>query len=116
MERPMNFGDIVHLSWTPQAGNEMARDHYGVVISCAQFNELIPRVVVAPITSKNHPEFGRLRIPIQSSQSSLTGFICLDHIRTIDPIARNLTQTGDQITSACRKECKMSLSKIFSIN
>ena len=115
MERPINFGDIVHLNWTPQAGNEMGRDHYGVVISCAQFNELIPRVVVAPITSKNHPEFGRLRIPIQSNQNFLTGFICLDHIRTIDPIARNLASTGDQITSTCRKECKASLVKIFSI-
>lgn len=60
----MNFEDIVHLNWTPQAGNEMIRDHYGVVISCAQFDELILIVVVAPITSKNHPEFGRLRIPI----------------------------------------------------
>lgn len=112
----MNFGDIVHLSCTPQAGNEMDRDHYGVVISCSQFNELIPRVVIAPITSKLHPEFGRLRIPIQSNQSSVTGYICLDHIRALDPIARNLTLTGDQITGACRKECKMSLSKIFSIN
>jgi mRNA-degrading endonuclease toxin of MazEF toxin-antitoxin module len=111
----MNFGDIVHLNWTPQAGNEMARNHYGVIISCAQFNDLIPRVVVAPVTSKNHPEFGGLRISIQSNQKSLTGFICLDHIRTIDPLARNLALTGDQITMNCRKDCKTTLAKIFAL-
>lgn len=111
----MNIGDIVHLNWTPNAGREMGLPHYGVVVSCKDFNDNIPRIIVAPITSKERKEFGGLRVAVFSTNSKVKGFICLDHIRAIDPQARNLNATGSEIAPQCIHDCKKALQKIFSI-
>jgi len=107
------MGDIVHLNWSPQAGNEMAQNHFGVILSVEKFNKLIPRIVVAPITSKEHPEFGGLRIPVQTNNISTSGYICMDHIRTIDPLKRNLQQQNDSLTPQTISLVKSCLKKIF---
>lgn len=109
------MGDIVHMSWSPKSGNEMGGDHYGVVLSVEKFNKLIPRVVVAPITSKDHPEFGGLRIPVQTDNNSIHGFICMDHIRTIDPVERNLQPQNDTLMPQVVQSIKFCLRKIFGI-
>lgn len=111
----MKLGDVVHLNWSPQSGTEMAQNHYGVVLSVEAFNNLIPRIIVAPITSKERPEFRTLRIPLQTVHGKLNGFICLDHIRSLDPITRNSESVGDELTLACKNQCKLILKKIFSI-
>jgi len=112
----MNLGDIVHLNWTPNAGNEMATKHYGVVLSCYEFNELIPRIGVAPITSKSHIEFASIRVPLETANKKFNGFICLDHIRSIDPLARNMALVDDKITHACKMQCRHILKKIFTLS
>ena len=108
-------GDLIHLNWSPQSGSEMAHKHYGVIFSVEQFNKLIQRIVVAPITSKKHAEFGSLRVPVQSEREKISGFICLDHIRCLDPDTRNCTLINDELTVHCRTRCKEVLQKIFKI-
>ena len=93
----------------------MAKKHYGVVLSVEAFNKLIPRIVVAPITSKDHPEFGPLRVPVQTFKSKIHGFICLDHLRCLDPDSRGAAQTQDELTLACKNQCKGILKKIFGL-
>jgi mRNA-degrading endonuclease toxin of MazEF toxin-antitoxin module len=115
MERFMNIGDIVHLQWTPSSGKEMAQNHYGVILSSSIFNAQVPRTVVAPITSKEHPEYGRLRVPLEAKKSTIKGFICLDHVRAIDPDSRELRMQGDQISYKCQQECKFVLRKILEL-
>ena len=111
----MNCGDIVHLNWTPNAGTEMAKSHYGVVVSCEEYNSLIPRIIIAPITSKPHKEFAKLRIKVDANRGKISGYICLDHLRAIDPLARKLARTHYQVTPRCIHECKEVLRKIFKI-
>lgn len=111
----MKPGDIIHLNWSPQSGSEMAQNHYGIVLSVEAFNKLIPRIVVAPITSKDHPEFGPLRVPIQTLHSRVHGFICLDHLRCLDPDTRGATLAHDELTLACKNQCKGVIKKIFGV-
>ncbi|MBL7665680.1 MAG: type II toxin-antitoxin system PemK/MazF family toxin [Bacteriovoracaceae bacterium] len=111
----MKIGDIVHLNWTPQSGNEMAKNHYGVILSCSEFNQLIPRVMVAPITSKFHEAYSPLRVDLNSINKKVEGYICIDHLRAIDPETRNLKLIGDEISFPCREQCRFVLKKIFSV-
>lgn len=111
----LKLGDIIHLDWSPQSGSEMAQKHYGVILSVEAFNKLIPRIVVAPITSKDRPEFGPLRVPVQTVHSKISGFICLDHIRTLDPDTRGATPHHDELTLACKNQCKAITKKIFGL-
>jgi len=112
---PLKPGEIIHLDWSPQAGSEMAQKHYGVILSVEAFNKAIPRVVVAPITSKERPEFGPLRVPLQTTQGRVTGYICLDHIRTLDPDSRGASSSQDELTFSCKTQCKGIIKKIFGI-
>ena len=109
----MNPGDVVHLNWSPQSGKEMVYPHYGVVLSSSNFNKAIPNIIVAPVTSKNRPQFGALRIPIQMNSGHITGYICLDHIRSVDPISRNLKDSSHSITSNCLGQCRSVIKKIL---
>lgn len=111
----MKSGEIIHLDWSPQSGSEMAQKHYGVVLSVEAFNKAIPRIVVAPITSKERKEFGSLRVPLQTTQGKVTGFICLDHIRTLDPDSRGASASLDELTFACKNQCKVIIKKIFGL-
>lgn len=111
----MQVGDIVHLNWTPQSGTEMASNHYGVVLSSNGFNELVPRLIVAPITSKEYRPFGSLRVPVQTINTSIHGFICIDQLRSVDPDSRGLKETNDQLTFVCKNQCKLVLKKVFSL-
>jgi mRNA-degrading endonuclease toxin of MazEF toxin-antitoxin module len=109
----MNPGDVVHLNWSPQSGKEMAFPHYGVVLSSSKFNEAIPNVMVAPITSKERSQFGALRVPVQMKSGSISGYICMDHIRSVDPVTRNLKNSSHSITSNCLGQCRSVISKIL---
>lgn len=111
----MKPGDVVHLNWSPQSGNEMAHKHYGVVLSVEAFNKHLPRIVVAPITSKAHAEFGPLRVKVETTKKKIKGFICLDHIRSLDPAARGVELTKDELTVDCRTQCKTVIKKIFGV-
>lgn len=115
MGKPLKTGEIIHLNWSPHSGSEMTQQHYGVVLSVEAFNKLIPRVVVAPITSKDRPEFGPLRVPLQTAHNKVHGFICMDHIRCLDPDTRGVQLTQDEVTLACKNQCKGILKKIFGL-
>lgn len=115
MGKSLKAGDVIHLDWSPQSGSEMAQKHYGVVLSVEAFNKLIPRVVVAPITSKDRPEFKTIRVPLQTVQSKIYGYICLDHIRSLDPDFRGAVAAHDELTLACKTQCKGILKKIFGV-
>ena len=111
----MKIGDICHLNWTPNSGSEMASNHYGVILSSNGFNTLVPRLIVAPITSKDYKPFGSLRVPVESLKNSVHGFICIDQIRSVDPDSRGLKILNDEISYSCKNQCKTVLKKIFGI-
>jgi hypothetical protein len=78
-------------------------------MSVEAFTKLIPRIVVAPITSKPHPEFRPLRVPAQTSTGKIDGFICLD------PDSIGAAQAQDELTLACKNQCKAILKRNFGL-
>ena len=62
-----DFGDVVHLNWTPAVGHEMQGPHYGLVLSSSNSNHATGMIVVIPITSKGGKVSGA-EVPIQSGR------------------------------------------------
>lgn len=111
----MNIGDIVHLNWTPQEGQEMAGEHYGVVLSTSSFNNLYPYVIVAPITTHFKKNFENVRVKVETLAPSIHGYICLDNLKSIDPDGRNFETTPNKLTQSCKRRCREILVEIFNL-
>jgi len=111
----MNIGDIVNMNFTPQSGHEMAGQHYGVVFSNSRFNDLMPLVFVAPITTKFKPQFEALRVKVETLTPGIHGYICLDHLKSIDPNGRDFTVSIHKLTPNCKKQCRDILKEIMNL-
>ncbi len=74
-------GDIVWLSFTPQAGHEQAGRRPAFVISPYEYNKKVGLFLVCPITSqiKGYPFEVRV-----SSKNGITGAILTDQIKNLD--------------------------------
>jgi mRNA-degrading endonuclease toxin of MazEF toxin-antitoxin module len=47
-------GDIIHINFSPAAGQEFALAHFGVVISTVRFSKATGLCIVLPMTTKYH--------------------------------------------------------------
>lgn len=79
-------GDIVWLDFTPQAGHEQAGTRPAVVVSNEIFNQRTRLVIACPITNTNNTF--PLHVPLDS-RTKTTGVVLCEHVRALDPIARN---------------------------
>ncbi len=78
-------GDIVWLTFTPQAGHEQAGRRPALVISPYAYNKKVGLFLVCPITSqiKGYP----FEVQI-SSKSGIKGAVLADQIKSLDWKAR----------------------------
>jgi mRNA interferase MazF len=78
-------GDFIALSFDPQSGHEQKGRRPALVISNYLFNKHTGLAIVCPITntSRNIP----FHLPVPAS-SSLTGFVMVDQVKSIDFAAR----------------------------
>ena len=78
-------GDIVWLSFSPQAGHEQAGHRPALVLSPGAYNERSSVALVCPITSRirEHP----FEVPLPSD-GPVTGVVLADQIRSLDWRAR----------------------------
>jgi mRNA interferase MazF len=74
-------GDIVWLTFTPQAGHEQAGRRPAFVVSPYEYNKKAGLFLVCPITSqiKGYPFEVRI-----SSKSGINGVILADQIKSLD--------------------------------
>ncbi|MEX2310223.1 MAG: type II toxin-antitoxin system PemK/MazF family toxin [Pirellulales bacterium] len=74
-------GDFVVLSFDPQAGREQKGRRPALVVSNTLFNRHTGMAMACPITNtfRNFPF--HVAIP---TQSSLTGYIMVEHIKSVD--------------------------------
>jgi mRNA interferase MazF len=92
-------GDIIALSFDPQAGHEQKGFRPALVVSNDLFNRLSRMLMVCPITNSER------RNPLQvqlDDRTATTGTILCDQVRTIDPVARSasyIEQAPPEITS-----------------
>jgi mRNA interferase MazF len=80
-------GDFIVATFDPQSGHEQKGRRPALVISNSLFNEATGLTIVCPITNTNR------NIPFHievSEKSSLTGFIMVEQVKSIDYISRRV--------------------------
>ena len=81
-------GDIVWLSFTPQAGHEQAGHRPAVVLSPESYNRKVGLALFCPITSQIKGYPFEVRLP-QGCQVS--GVVLADQVKSLDWKARRVT-------------------------
>lgn len=74
-------GDFVTLSFNPQSGHEQKGRRPALIISNYLFNKATGLAIVCPITNTNRGIPFHLPVP---SSSSLTGFVMVEQVKSID--------------------------------
>jgi mRNA interferase MazF len=84
-------GDFIALSFDPRAGHEQMGRRPALVISKSLFNRHTGLAIVCPITNtdRNIP----FHLPVAGS-SSLTGFVMVEQVKSIDYVARKAKLIG----------------------
>jgi len=80
-------GDFLIATFDPQSGHEQKGRRPALVISNSLFNKATELTIVCPITNKNR------NIPFHievSEKSSLTGFIMVEQVKSINYISRQV--------------------------
>ena len=88
-------GDLVVLSFNPQAGHEQAGRRNAIVLSPKAFNEATGFVAVCPITNqkKGYPfevDLPKDGIALGDQGFPITGVILADQIKSLDWAARKI--------------------------
>ena len=73
-------GDVYWVVLDPTVGSEIQKTRPCLIISPDDMNAVLPRVIIAPITSKGQPLGCRPEVILNGSK----GRILLDQIRTVD--------------------------------
>lgn len=79
---PVKRGDVYWVNLDPTVGSEIQKTRPALVISPDDMNAVLPRVIVAPITSKGQPLGCRPQVELQGRPAR----ILLDQIRCVDKI------------------------------
>jgi len=83
-------GDFVALTFDPQSGHEQKGRRPALVVSNDLFNQRTGLTIVCPITNTDRNIPFHVKIP---EGSSLTGFVMVDQVKSIDYVARNISAT-----------------------
>ena len=79
-------GDFITLSFDPQAGHEQRGRRPALIISNHLFNQATGLAIACPITNTDRKIPFHLPVP---TTSSLTGFVMVEQVKSIDFRARN---------------------------
>jgi mRNA interferase MazF len=79
-------GDVYWVNLDPTIGPEINKTRPGLIVSPDDMNAILPRVMIAPITSKGQPLGCRPVVPFEGKEAR----ILLDQLRTVDK--RRLTK------------------------
>jgi len=74
-------GDFITLSFDPQSGHEQKGRRPALVVSNFLFNQATGLAIVCPITNTDRKIPFHLAVP---ASSSLTGFIMVEQVKSID--------------------------------
>lgn len=80
-------GDFVILSFDPQSGHEQKGRRPAMVISNKLFNKHTGLAIVCPITNTSRGIPFHVSVP---PQSSLTGFIMVEQVKSVDFASRQI--------------------------
>jgi len=80
-----NKGDLITLSFDPQAGHEQKGRRPALIISNSLFNQATGLAIACPITNTDRRIPFHLPVP---RTSSLTGFVMVEQVKSVDYRAR----------------------------
>jgi mRNA interferase MazF len=80
-------GDYVALTFDPQSGHEQKGRRPALVVSNKVFNKATGLAIVCPVTNTNRGI--PFHVPV-SEESSLTGFIMVEQVKSIDYRSRHV--------------------------
>ncbi len=80
-------GDLVVLTFDPQAGHEQKGRRPALVLSNDLFNKHTGFAIACPITNTDRKIPFHVQVP---SNSSLTGFVMVDQVKSIDYRRRHI--------------------------
>jgi len=81
-------GDFVVVTFDPQSGREQRGRRPALVVSNTLFNRHTGLAMVCPLTNTNRRVPFHVAVP---AESSLTGYVMVEQIRTVDYRSRNVT-------------------------
>ncbi|MCY4660618.1 MAG: type II toxin-antitoxin system PemK/MazF family toxin [Acidobacteria bacterium] len=81
-------GDFVVVTFDPQSGREQRSRRPALVVSNTLFNRHTGLAMVCPLTNTYRRVPFHVAVPVESS---LTGYIMVEQIRTVDYRSRNVT-------------------------
>jgi mRNA interferase MazF len=84
-------GDLITISFDPQAGHEQKGRRPALVISVTAFNRGTGLAICCPITNTDRKTPFHLAVPITSG---LTGFVMCEQMKSIDFRARSAKKIG----------------------
>src|SRR6202158_5400787 len=84
-------GDFITLSFDPQAGHEQKGRRPALIISNHLFNQATGLAIACPLTNTDRKIPFHLPVP---TTSSLTGFVMVEQVKSIDYRARNASFVG----------------------
>jgi len=78
--QPVKRGEVYWVNLDPTIGTEIRKTRPALIVSPDDMNAVLPRVIIAPLTSKGQPLGCRPELTFDGKQAR----ILLDQIRTID--------------------------------
>ena len=82
VSRSLCRGDVYWVNLDPTIGSEIQKTRPALVVSPDDMNAVLPRVIIAPITSAGQPLGCRPEVIFQSKHAR----ILLDQVRCVDKI------------------------------
>ena len=79
-------GDLIVLSFSPQAGHEQKGRRPALVVSNDLFNKATGLAIACPITNTDRKIPFHVKLP---TTSSLTGFVMVEQVKSVDFRSRN---------------------------
>ena len=80
-----------------------------------KFNDNVPMVFVAPITTHYRESFEEFRVAVETFSKTVEGYICLDQVRSIDPTKRNFKESDHKLILGCKAKCREILKAILNL-
>ena len=96
-------GDFVAVTFDPQSGHEQRGRRPALVVSNDLFNKHTGLAMVCPITNtdRNYP----FHVAISQQDLSLTGFVMVEQVKSIDFRARKVRRIGKVTQELLEEHC-----------
>ncbi|WP_420645649.1 endoribonuclease MazF [Candidatus Leptofilum sp.] len=106
-----NQGDLIWLTFNPQAGHEQAGRRPALVLSPASYNRKVGLAILCPITNQQKGYPFEVKIP---ADLGVTGVILADQVKSMDWRVRQ-AEYIDQLPARIHKQVLARLSVLLEV-